>query len=108
LIKGNINAYKGKYSILNDADIVNFGEQSLVVLLTPGHTSGSICLMGEGFGFTGDTLFGSGGYGRYDLPTGNRNDLLLSLEKLLKYPDDFIIYSGHGASSTIKETKKYF
>ena len=108
LIKGNINAYKGEYSVLNDGDTVNFGEQSFVALLTPGHTSGSMCIMGDHFGFTGDTLFEGGGYGRYDLPTGNRDDIFSSLEKLFKYPDDFIIYPGHAVASTIKETKKYF
>lgn len=51
---------------------------------TPGHTRGSICLFRESDGvlISGDTLFPEGSYGRCDLPTGNQNDLIQSIDRL--------------------------
>lgn len=57
--------------------------QGLKVLETPGHTPGSICLLKEGYLFSGDTLFRAG-FGRFDLPTGSYTALLESLDKLRK------------------------
>lgn len=108
MLRGRINSYTGKYRIVSDNEELIFGNETLKVLLTPGHTSGSICLMADKFGFTGDTLFAGGSYGRYDLPTGDARALAESLRTLLSYPDDFVIYPGHGQATTIKQTKIYF
>ena len=81
---------------LEDGDEIKIGDSVLKVLHTPGHTQGSICLLGENFVFTGDTLF-KDGYGRTDLPGGSQKDMEESLEKLSKLlKPGVIIYPGHG------------
>jgi glyoxylase-like metal-dependent hydrolase (beta-lactamase superfamily II) len=72
---------------------------------TPGHTPGSICLVGEKLVFTGDTLF-AGGIGRTDFPGGSMNDMRLSLKKLTGLPDNLLVYPGHGGTSMIREEKR--
>jgi glyoxylase-like metal-dependent hydrolase (beta-lactamase superfamily II) len=72
---------------------------------TPGHTPGSICLLGERLVFTGDTLF-AGGIGRTDFPGGSDGDMQLSLQKLMCLPEYFLIYPGHGSMSTMGEEKR--
>ncbi len=91
--------------LLEDGGLLKFGQVILKVMHTPGHTRGSISLIGEKLVFTGDTLF-AGGIGRTDLPGGSANDIKLSLEKLLCIPEYYVIYPGHGASSTIGEEKR--
>jgi glyoxylase-like metal-dependent hydrolase (beta-lactamase superfamily II) len=91
--------------LLEDGNLIDFGEESLKVMLTPGHTPGSICLLGEKLVFTGDTLF-AGGIGRTDFPGGSIYDMKLSLQKLMYLPDYFLVYPGHGPSSIIIEEKR--
>ena len=91
---------------LKEGDEIKLGNLSLLILHTPGHTPGSISIVVEKNVFTGDALF-AGGIGRTDLPGGNYNLLIQSInEKLLTLPDDFNIYPGHGPASTIGIEKK--
>jgi len=81
---------------LKDKEKVKIGEDSLEVIHTPGHTKGSICLKGDNFIFTGDSIF-KDGYGRTDLPGGSQDELKQSLKKLGKFfKTGMIIYPGHG------------
>ena len=67
------------------------------VMLTPGHTAGSLCLYNEGENslISGDTLFFNG-YGRTDLPTGSDKEMFESLERLRReIPSDVNLYPGH-------------
>lgn len=91
--------------LLKDGDTVTFGKQALKVLHTPGHSPGSISLLGEREVFTGDTLF-AGSIGRTDLPQGSEKAMKQSLEKLASLPDFFKVYPGHGPASTIGEEKR--
>ncbi len=94
--------------LLEEKDILNIGKYTLEVLHTPGHTPGSICLKGDGVIFTGDTLFCSG-IGRTDLPYGSEEEIIRSIkEKLLVLDDNFIVYPGHGPSTTIGNEKVNF
>ncbi len=89
--------------LLNDGDIISIGELNFTVLHTPGHTKGSICLLGEGVLFSGDTLFHYS-IGRSDLPGsgGNHQQLINSIQtKLMVLADEVIIYPGHGSQTTI-------
>ena len=90
---------------LHDGDSVKFGQVTLKVLHTPGHSRGSIVLFGEKEAFSGDTLF-AGSIGRTDFPDSSDCDMRLSLEKLLHLPDTFVIYPGHGPATTIGEEKR--
>lgn len=81
---------------LKDEEKIKIGEILLEVIHTPGHTKGGICLKGDNFIFTGDTLF-EDGYGRVDLPGGSQRDLEKSLKRLSKFfKKDTIVYPGHG------------
>jgi hydroxyacylglutathione hydrolase len=96
----NMDSYAFK-RLLEDGDVVSAGELELKVIETPGHSRGSICLYGEGVLFSGDTLFASD-YGRTDFHGGSDDDMKNSLKKLMKLPDDTIVYPGHGKATTIK------
>ncbi len=83
-------------SFLKEGEEIKIGDTVLKVLNTPGHTGGSICLLGNNFIFTGDTLFEQG-YGRTDLPGGSQKEMEDSLRKLSKIlKPGIMIYPGHG------------
>lgn len=92
--------------LLEDESLLKFGQAVLKVMHTPGHSRGSISLVGEKLVFSGDTLF-AGGIGRTDFAGGSDRDMRQSLEKLLRLPDTYIVYSGHGAVSTMGEEKRF-
>jgi len=80
---------------LKEGDKIKIGQDELDVILTPGHSPGSICLIGDGFIVTGDTLFHDG-IGRTDLAGGSDDEM----EKSLKRLDEIIkpgmkVYPGH-------------
>ncbi|MGQ0542496.1 MAG: MBL fold metallo-hydrolase [Blastocatellia bacterium] len=73
----------------------------------PGHTLGHVVLVEENERkvFTGDCLF-SGTIGRTDLPGGNYNQLIKSIEEnILSLGDDFAVYCGHGPDTSIGHEK---
>lgn len=90
---------------LADGDVISFGRSELTVWHTPGHTAGSICLVGGGLVFSGDTLF-TGSQGRTDLPGGDQSQMQSSLERLVQLPEDTMVYPGHGASTTIGKERR--
>lgn len=91
---------------LEEQNKIKIGFFTLNVLHTPGHTPGSICLLGEGFIFTGDTLF-AGGVGRWDLPGGSEKTLRESISsKLIPLDNSLVVYPGHGPTTTIGQERK--
>ncbi len=87
--------------LLAENDEIIFGNSSLKVMETPGHTKGSICFYTDGILFAGDTLFRLG-MGRCDLPTGSLKEEVDSIiTKLFSLPENTVVYSGHGENSTI-------
>ncbi len=91
---------------LQDGDIIKIGKVLLKVLHTPGHTRGSICILGEREVFTGDTLF-AGSIGRTDLPGGSYEEIIRSLkDRLAVLPDHMKVYPGHGPPSTIGKERE--
>lgn len=91
---------------LDDGDRIRIGALELEVLHTPGHSPGGISLFTDKIIFTGDTLFCEG-IGRSDLPGASHTQLLLSIRnKILKKPDDTVVYPGHGLQTTIGEEKR--
>lgn len=86
---------------LTEGEVLQVGAVALKVLHTPGHSPGHVVLAADGFVIAGDVLF-SGSIGRTDLPGGDYDTLIASIrEKLLIMPDDTVVYSGHGPSTTI-------
>lgn len=88
---------------IDDGDTIKFGNTSVQVIHTPGHTRGCVCFYSESdrILFSGDTLF-QGSIGRTDLAGGNYDSIIKSITaKLLTLPDDIKVFPGHGPSTTI-------
>ena len=84
-------------SRLDDGDLLHLGNLQFKVIHTPGHTKGgtSLYCKKENCLFSGDTLF-RGTWGRTDLPTSSREEIMASIvNKLMKLPDETIVYPGH-------------
>lgn len=95
--------YTGDLIYLREGDTVALGENLLEVLLTPGHSPGSISFYcrKQGFIVSGDVLFQKS-IGRTDLPKGDYPTLEKSIQqKLYTLPDDTVVYPGHGNPTTI-------
>ena len=89
-----------------------FGTYGAWVYHTPGHCPGGVCLAvgreGENARtlFVGDTLF-AGSIGRTDLPGGDLQTLLSSIRNVLfTFPDETVVYSGHGEPTTIGRERR--
>lgn len=93
-------------TLLNEGDTISFGNETLTVLETPGHTPGCICLHSTEVLFSGDTLF-QNSIGRLDFPGGDERAMVRSLQRLLDLPESTKVYSGHGPATTIGNEKKY-
>jgi len=89
---------------VKDGDVIEFGNSKLTVLHTPGHSKDSMCLIGDGNFFSGDTLF-VGNCGRIDLPGGSAKELYHSLfDVLYSLNDDLILYCGHNYGNSLTST----
>jgi glyoxylase-like metal-dependent hydrolase (beta-lactamase superfamily II) len=110
LLINNIGLGKAEnINLIKEDDIIEIGGESLHVIETPGHTNNDIMLIDykNKLIFTGDTLL----KGRIPRQFENYNNMMASIKKVLFYPkisDEFKIYPGHGAYSTIgKERLEY-
>ena len=89
---------------VSDGDSIKFGCSELAVYHTPGHSKDSICLVGDGKIFSGDTLF-VGNCGRVDLPGGSAKELYHGLfDVLVNLSDDLVLYPGHDYGSSPTST----
>ncbi len=82
-------------------DTLTVGSLDFEVRHVPGHSPGSVAIIGHGVAFVGDAVF-AGSVGRVDLPGGDGAALLASIqEQLLPLADETVVYSGHGPETTI-------
>lgn len=96
-------------------DILQIGNMPWKVILTPGHTEGSMCLfIAQQFGnhaqgapllVSGDTLF-CGSIGRTDFEGGSMRDMRASLKRLAALPDETVVLPGHGSLTTIGDERQ--
>lgn len=87
--------------LLRGGDSIDVGGLHFIVLHTPGHSPGGICLLGGGVVFCGDTLFNYG-IGRTDFPGSSYSQMMDSIyTRLMVLPDNTIVYPGHGPETTI-------
>jgi hydroxyacylglutathione hydrolase len=85
---------------IDDGDYIEIGDHDYETLHTPGHKDDHICLFSERSGdlFAGDLVFANGGFGRTDIPEGDRTALIESIEYLLSSVEGAVstMYVGHG------------
>jgi glyoxylase-like metal-dependent hydrolase (beta-lactamase superfamily II) len=93
---------------LAEGSIIRFGDITLQVLHTPGHTEGSVCLLAEGerLLFSGDTLF-QGAWGRTDLPGGSEELMIEAVSRLATLDPDLRVLPGHGNPTTIERERPW-
>ena len=102
-------AYKGPIQYIQEGEIIPLGNDAFKVLLTPGHSPGSVCFyhVEQDFMIGGDLIF-KDGVGRTDLPGANPLDLIKSIrEQIFPLPDSLTIYSGHGPVTTWGREKEH-
>ncbi|EJY54467.1 beta-lactamase domain-containing protein [Alicyclobacillus hesperidum URH17-3-68] len=85
---------------MHDGDTLTLGDETFTVWHTPGHSPGSVCLVGKQIVFSGDTLF-AGTIGRTDLEGSSPEDMQQSLARILDWRDDLMIYPGHGVPTSM-------
>ena len=88
-----------------EGDEITVGSMVFTVLLTPGHTMGSVVLKCESSLFSGDTLF-AGSCGRTDLG-GDMDMMEASLRRLSALDGDYDVYPGHGDSSVLSQERRF-
>ena len=95
--------------LVEDGEELTLLGRTWKVMETPGHTKGSVCyyIPQEEVLISGDTLF-CDSFGRTDFPGGSTASLVDSIvNKLMKLPENTMVYSGHGEATTIGHEKKY-
>lgn len=93
------------FASVDETTQLYIGKTQIKVIETPGHSKGSVSYYVDGKLFSGDALF-YGSIGRTDFIDGDFHELITSIKtKLFILPDDTIVYSGHGPSTTIKTEK---
>ncbi len=100
--------------VVDEGDTVEVGGMKWQVLMTPGHTPGSMCLfLDPQFGadpsgapvlVSGDTLF-NGAHGRTDFEGSNPADMVVSLKRLAQLPEKTIVLPGHNSMTSIGAEK---
>lgn len=93
--------------MLNDGDEISFGEITLKVIHTPGHSPGGVAFHTDNVVFVGDSLF-AGSIGRTDFPGGDFDTLIASIKnRLFPLGDAVKVYTGHGPSTTIGQERRF-
>ena len=105
---GTPYTYTGTLCEVNDGDVVKAENFEFEAISCPGHTDGCcvFVLRKEKCIFSGDVLF-EGSIGRTDFPGGDIGKMKESLKKLMTLDDNFVVYPGHGGSTTIGDEKNY-
>ena len=91
-------------SKIANGDRIQLGDHEYTALHTPGHKNDHLCFYGHApeVLFAGDLVFANGSFGRTDLPEGDRERLVGSIEYVLETIDESLaeLHTGHGQSVT--------
>lgn len=101
-----VNPAEHYFYFTENYNIKNF---QFKVVPTPGHSIGGVSFIfdREETVFSGDALFKET-IGRWDLPTGNHEQLLTSIqEQLFTLPNHYKVFPGHGWDTTIGHEKVF-
>ena len=104
-----LDPYQGDLVFLKEDESILLGADRFDVIFTPGHSPGSISFYckEQKFVIAGDVLFRTG-IGRTDLPGGNFETLMNSIQKkLFMLPNEVVVYSGHGPETSIGYEKQH-
>lgn len=98
---------KNKVITVQDKEVIQIGNTTFEIIHTPGHTKGSITLLDKtnNILYSGDTIFEKS-YGRTDLITGSKEDMRMSLNKIMERFDNIQVFSGHGEEFNLKDSKR--
>ena len=93
---------------LSDGEEIVIDDLHFKVIHTPGHTKGGVCyVLNDKYIFSGDTIF-YGSYGRTDFYGGSEETLVKSIkDKIFSLEGDYVIYPGHGESTTLNNEKQF-
>lgn len=91
--------------LLTDGQVLESAGLIIKTVHTPGHSAGGVCYMIDDTLFTGDTLF-AGTVGRTDFPSGDYSKLMESVARLAALPGDYVVYPGHGPSTTLSTERR--
>ncbi|MCL5784932.1 MAG: MBL fold metallo-hydrolase [Patescibacteria group bacterium] len=83
------------------------GKLELEVIEIPGHTPGGVgfyCPKEKAL-FSGDLIFAGGGVGRTDFNYASEEELLYSINRILKLPPETVVYPGHGGNFTLDKLR---
>ncbi|MCI6820975.1 MAG: MBL fold metallo-hydrolase [Clostridiales bacterium] len=109
LHREDCDMYGNKVDVyMEDSDIIDLDGVQLEVIHTPGHTRGSVCIFDgkDRVCFTGDTIFNVD-LGRTDLEDGSEEQMIRSITEIIdRWPNDIMIYPGHGDGCTMKKVRK--
>ena len=109
LHREDCDMYGNKVDVyMEDSDIIDLDGVQLEVIHTPGHTRGSLCIFDgkDRVCFTGDTIFNVD-LGRTDLEDGSEEQMIRSITEIIdRWPNDIMIYPGHGDGCTMKKVRK--
>ncbi len=100
--------FEGEITPVRDSEKITVGKINLEIMHSPGHTPGSMCVVAkdEKTVFSGDTIFLES-CGRVDFEGGNASDMRQSLKKIIKLPEEYKIYSGHGEYTSVLHEREY-
>jgi len=99
------NTIPNDYIACDKLEKIAFGDAELSILTSPGHSPCGLMFYCDKFLISGDLLF-KGSIGRYDLHLASLPLLYQSLKKLSSFPDELVIYPGHGPSTTLGFERK--
>ena len=88
-----------------EGDVFPFGDETVTVFHTPGHTAGSCCYAVGNLLFSGDTLF-ENSIGRTDFPTGDPMTMRLTLQRLLALEGEYTVLPGHGPATLLSVERR--
>lgn len=92
---------------IRDNDCIYLGNTKVDCILTPGHTSGSMCFYTDGYLFTGDTVFIEG-CGICSTPGGSAEEMYHSIKRLISIiPEDTLIYPAHSYGKQVGYNMAY-
>lgn len=108
LFTGKEGGYFGDCQTVKDNDYLILGDERILVLSLPGHTPGSVGYYVDNTLFAGDTVFAGGGYGRCDLPGGDYDALVSSINRIFALDSNTTLLCGHGESTSLADYRSLY